>query len=149
MRPFMDAKGRTELYLKAVGALRALMRDQDTDAASRAYAEAVAETYEADFAKKRGLKRSQERACVLRLTSQRCPGEHLAPPGGDHDTLWLKDGRPELYLMQPYGFGWDKMRELVAFCLQHGLKADVDIWPSFHFPGHVLSICLQRDKKEP
>lgn len=148
MRRCIDENGRTELYFKAVGALRALMEAQDEDAASRAYAEAVAEAYEASFARSRGLKPSQGHACVYRLIGRRCQGTHLAPPGGDHDTLWLKDGRPEIYLMQPYGLGWRKMRELIAFCLQHGLKADVDVWPSFHFPGHVLSVCLTRDWKE-
>lgn len=149
MRPCMDRKGKTELYLKAVGALRALMAAQDADAASRAYAEVVTKSYEASFAQSRGLKRSQEHACIDRLAGRRCKGAHLGPPGGDHDSLWLKNGRPELYLMQPYGLSWDKMRELIAFCLRHGLRADVDVWPSFHFPGHVLSICLQRIAREP
>jgi hypothetical protein len=74
-----------------------------------------------------------------------CNFQDCAPPAGDHDTLWLKDGKPALYLMQPYGLAWDDMKKLVTFCERHGLRAQVDTWPSFHFPGWVLSIEIEKE----
>ncbi len=148
MRKFIDDKERTDQFVQAVKALHRVIEAQGSDAAARAYAEATAESYHEVFAKSRGLKESDGRLCIQKLLGRQCNFQDCSPPGGDHDTLWLKDGRPALYLMQPYGLGWNKMRELIAFCLRHGLRADVDVWPSFHFPGHVLSVCLVKSEED-
>ena len=72
MTPHMDKKGRTEAYLRALSAFQDLMATQGEDAVSRAYAEAVAETYRDSFAKSRGLKQSDGRLCVHRLLGKQC-----------------------------------------------------------------------------
>jgi len=146
MRQFLVGKDRTDLYVRALKTLRELLETQGEGAVGCVYAEAVAEAHEETFARSRGLKRSDGHACIERLLGHRCHGIHSGPPAGDHDTLWLKGGKPVLYLAQPYGLGWDKMRELIAFCLRHGLRADVDVWPSFHFPAHVISVYITREK---
>ncbi|MBI4377375.1 MAG: hypothetical protein HY549_13125 [Elusimicrobia bacterium] len=145
MRKFMVGKDRTAAYIQALEALRALMVAQGSAAVGRAFAEVVADDHLAAFAKSRGLKQSDGRLCVQRLIGKQCNFQDCAPPAGDHDTLWLKDGKPALYLMQPYGLAWDDMKALVAFCARRGLKASVDAWPSFHFPGWVLSIEIEKE----
>ena len=145
MRQFLVGKDRTAAYLQTLRAMRALMAVQGSDAVSRAYAEVVADEHREVFAKSRGLKQSDGRLCVQRLVGKQCNFQDCAPPAGDHDTLWLKDGKPALYLMQPYGLNWENMKKLVAFCERRGLKASVDTWPSFAFAGWVLSIEIEKE----
>ena len=57
---------------------------------------------------------------------------------------WLKRGKPDTYLMQPYQLTWEDMKNLVALCEKNGLRADVTPWPSFHFPGGVISVHIRR-----
>lgn len=145
MRKFVVGQDRTVAYIQALEALRALMVAQGSGVVSRAYAEVVADEHREDFAKSRGLKQSDGRLCVQRLIGKQCNFQDCAPPAGDHDTLWLKDGKPALYLMQPYGLAWEDMKALVTFCGRRGLKASVDAWPSFHFPSWVLSIEIEKE----
>lgn len=144
MREFVAGKERTEAYLKAVEALSALLAAQGEDAVSRAFAEASAEARAEDFAKSRGLKRSGGRLCVHRLSGRQCDLRDCVPPAGDHDTLWLRHGKPALYLAQPYQLEWEDLKRLVEFCAANGLRAGVDTWPSFHFPAHVLSVHITK-----
>ncbi|MBI4376692.1 MAG: hypothetical protein HY549_09615 [Elusimicrobia bacterium] len=147
MREYASGKNRTELYLRALKSLRELLDAQGEDAVSRAYAEVVAETCYQLFADK-GFKRSDGRLCVQRLLGKQCNLKDCVPPSGDHDTLWLQNGKPARYVTQPYGLEWETMRKLVAFCENYGLKANVDAWPSFHFPGRVLSIHLSPQERQ-
>ena len=146
MRQFLVGKDRTVAYIQALEALRALMAVQGSDVVSLAYAEVVADEHREVFAKSRGLKESGGRLCVHRLLGKQCNFEGCQPPAADHDTLWLKDGKPALYLMQPYGLCWEDIKKLAAFCERHGLEARVDTWPSFHFPGAVLSIHVEKSE---
>ncbi len=143
MRQFASGEKRTEQYLRALRALRELLEAQGMDAVSSVYAEAVAENHYQAFAGK-GFKQSDGRLCVQRLWGRQCNLKDCVPPSGDHDTLWLQNGKPAMYVTQPYGLEWETMRKLVAFCERHGLKADVAAWPSFHYPGQVISILLSR-----
>lgn len=147
-KQFMDVKGRTAAYTQALGAMRALMEVQGADAVSRAYAEVVADKHREIFATSRGLKESDGRLCVQRLVGKQCNLQDCMPPGGDHDTLWLRDGKPALYHMQPYGLSWDDMKKIVAFCERRGLQASVAAWPAFYSPGTVLSISIEKVKED-
>jgi hypothetical protein len=62
------------------------------------------------------------------------------PPGDDHGTLYLKDGKPAFYLSEPYGLAYDKMQEVVAFCERWGLEASIDGLQSTWFPGLTIAI---------
>ena len=145
MREFLVGKDRTAAYIQALEALRALMAVQGSDAAGRAYAEVVADEHREAFAKSRGLTQSDGRLCVQRLVGKQCNFQDCAPPAGDHDSLWVRNGKPALYLMQPYGLTWDDMKKLVTFCERNGLRARVDTWPSFAFAGWVLSIEIEKE----
>lgn len=145
MRHLVSGKDRTEEYVKAVDALRLLMTTQNSDSVTRAYAEVVADENRESFVKTRGLKKSNGSLCIQRLSGKQCNYKNCAPPAGDHDTLWIKDGEPALYLMQPYGLTWDDMKNLVAFCAERKLQASVSAGPSFHFAGRVISVEIEKD----
>ena len=61
-------------------------------------------------------------------------------PGDDHTTLWNIDGKPAVYVSQPYGLSLDRLKEICAACDQHGLTVEVGAWPAWHFPGSVLHV---------
>ena len=144
MRKFVSGKERTETYVGAVETLSELLAAQGEDAVSRAFAEASAEARFGDFARSRGLKLSDGRLCIHRLSGRQCDLKDCFPPVGDHDTLWIRDGKPAVYLAQPYQLEWEELKGLVEFCVKNGLRAGVDTWPSFHFPAHVLSVHITR-----
>jgi hypothetical protein len=66
------------------------------------------------------------------------------PPGADHSSLWNRDGKPVVFVTQPYSLGVDTMRELVAFCDRWGLDACVSAWPSWHYPAAVVTVEITR-----
>jgi hypothetical protein len=137
-------------YRNAFDALTALVEAEGTDAALRAYAEVTWEAYQKQYAEKFGLKLSSGRTCLARLLGKRCNpdsdrcGIPCHPPGVDHASLWLKDGKPYSYVYQPYGLSMQALRELVAMCERYGLECSIDTWPSWHFPGAVLTVEIKR-----
>jgi len=144
-RELTTGSERSPLYLRVVALIRKLAEEQCEDSASRAYAETTSDLHEAAFVDQ-GLKRGRGRLCVERLVGKQCNLKGCTPPAGDHDTLWLKKGKPDTYLMQPYQLTWKDMKNLVAFCEKNGLQADVTPWPSFHFPSNVISVHIRREK---
>lgn len=155
MRKFINKP--SALYSQAVGALSTLIEAEGVDAALRAYAQATWEEHQEQYAKNHGLRPSKGRICLARLLGKRCDfhsdhsGVPCRPPGADHDSLWLKDGKPYTYTSQPYSLTLEEMRALVALCDRHGLEVSVTTWPSWHFPGGVLTMEIRRkeEKEKP
>ncbi len=98
----------------------------------------------AKWARQHGLTRTRGRVCWHRLFGRSCSAGFCKPPGSDHDSLWSKDGKPSIYMMQPYGLSETEAGDLAQFCADNGLRASVSTYPSFHYPGRVLSIELTR-----
>jgi len=148
VRSFMDKP--SPAYKNAVAVLKKLAEDESLDSAHRAYAEAVWEQCKKQYISKHGLKPSGGHPCVSRLIGRRCsalPGGGSSPcriPGWDHMSLWLKDGKPEVYVSQPYNLSLNEMRELVRFCDEYGLTTSVGMWPAWHFPGGVLMVEVKK-----
>lgn len=112
--------------------------------ASDVYASAVMERRKAEWLLHRALKQSQGHSCVKRLLSH-CDGRHcLFPPGNDHPSLWLFDGKPIVYVFQPYGMNQSDVEGLVTFCQVHQLSFDIDTWPAWHYPNRVLHVEIWR-----
>ncbi len=134
------------VYLKTVAEIRKLAQAEGIENAHRAYAEATSEQYRRQYLKEQGLKPTAEHACINRLAGRRCiAGKtpcHI--PGADHVSMWLKDGKPEVYISQPYHLSLKNMRALVELCDKHGLDANVSTRPSWHFPGAVLTIEIRK-----
>ena len=111
------------------------------DLASRAFAEAFHQRRLDEWTNLYGLKRSSSSVVdISRLWSKRgARGKYVRPPGADHESLWLLDGTPTLYVMQPYGLD---IHTLTPWCVEYGLRARVDTWPAWHFPAHVVHVEL-------
>lgn len=117
--------------------------------------ESEKEIRQRQFAKKYGVKCSELHACVNRLIgkrcgigNQKCVDPCLRIPGGDHLSLWTKNSKPHLIVSQPYGLTNSTLIETVRFCDRYGLRAEIDVWPSWHRPGEVLTVLFFRNEKE-
>lgn len=148
MRTFMS--NPSNAYKKLVTSIQQLMKEEGLDSVIRAYAEATCERHQEQYIKKYGLKASNSHACIGRLINKRCStdGVPCRLPGGDHVSLWLKDGKPEVYISQPYHLSLDNMRAIVEFCDRYRLTVDISTWPSWHFPGAVLTVEVKRADAE-
>lgn len=67
------------------------------------------------------------------------------PAANDHVSLWLRNGKPHVYVSQPYGLTLSDMRALVQFCDAHGLDAAVSA-RSWRFPGSTLLIEITHEE---
>lgn len=134
-------------YRAAVRALRALPAGD----APCAYADAVHLWLLESFRSNRGIKQRApgSHVCVERLKGKRrCPAPYsdacLEIPRGDHLSEWIVGGKTIAILSQPYGLSYDGLTETLAFCEQHELEVLIDTYPSFHYPGRVLSLVFTR-----
>lgn len=134
----------SEKYLALLKAARELAEAEGEDEMSRACAEAVMAYEEASFIERNKVKPSSgSHVCVKRLQgSRRCNGHSLHDddeqlPGADHISEWIKDGKTEIIVSQPYGLSWRALKEIVSFCEAKGLEAEIDAG-SWWFPGRTL-----------
>ena len=142
-RRFVTGMGRTKEYLAAVHSLRNL--ENAGGSPGRAYAEAECEKALHQWAQKHGLTRSKGHVCLTRLVWH-CKRSHGCAQlaGSDHASLWLKDGKPHVYVSQPYGLSLETLLEMVSQCQELGLEIHIGTWPAWHFPGTVLMVEVRR-----
>lgn len=155
-RDFVSPDRRSELYESALTAIRALAEAEGTDLATRAYAEATWDLDRDGYAASRKLKLANGPVCIQRIHGKRCRefssyGTRCEchPPADDHPSLWNKERKPERYLSQPYSLSTEDLRQVVAFVDRFDLDVVVTPWPSFHFPGSILSVEYRRRDGEP
>lgn len=67
----------------------------------------------------------QCRALTRKLNSDKCACLDLEGLLKDHESLWLKDGRPHVYVIQPYSYDEIKEDILKNWCEKHGLAYEV------------------------
>jgi len=145
-RRFVDGRDRTIEYDKAVDALELL---GDADKAHRAYAEAYTDKLRKMWADYHGLKQSFANPCIFSIMGKRCPSRHMdpdecRPPMSDHISNWNKNGKPEVFVTQPYPQPVSEIEKLIAFCKTRKLQLKIGTWPSWHFPGSCLMIEIRR-----
>lgn len=138
------APGQNPAADAAVGALRPLVGPDDW--ATRAYAEATWQSLrDAWIARHRVTASRSEETCWCLLGGPKCPdpmriGNHDHGTGWqDHGELWVRDGRPVVYVSQPYGIRAEGVQHLAALRAERGfdIRVDTDSW---HFPGSTLLI---------
>jgi hypothetical protein len=105
-------------YLKAVQVLRQLAQKESLDHALQAWAESCADERREAWAQSYGLKESKGHVCLTRFLGKQCDSVNcLRAPGDDHRSLWIKHGKPVVYVYQPYGLRGEDALSLV---LGHG-----------------------------
>lgn len=101
----------------------------------------------ADLMRPKGLKESPRRSWERLLGKIDREGLEEKLPGSDHDSLWLKDGKPYVYVMQPYGIDMERLEKLIQICKKNNFTFFIDAH-SFYNPSCTISIKLyQNDDK--
>ena len=107
------------------------------------------------FKERYGVKESRGVVCWQRLLGKRCPTyqsssqkydvPHVCyPPHSDHVTLWNKNGKPHFLVSQPYGpWHYNRILKIGEFCEKNNLEFLIDAWPSWHYPGRVLTVIFK------
>jgi hypothetical protein len=143
----MVSRFKTEQSTEYQAAVRALLA-LPVDDTEPTYADATHKQHLESFAESRNIRQRRDaHICVERLkrTRKRCLSANcLQIPNGDHLSEWARDGVTVAILSQPYGLGFDGLRETLAFCDEHDLEVAIDTYPSFHYPGAVLSLIFTR-----
>ena len=150
---FVSRQERDTTYIKAVGALQDLIKGDGLDKAMRAAAEAmqpaleelVYKGYRVSHGARCANKLLVRAACRHGYTGQKGP---CRIPGSDHTQILLKDGKPEIYEIEPYGLRWGQLQELVDCCRKYGLSADINAI-SPHFLGRTVRVDIRKDIPEP
>lgn len=106
------------------------------------------ERLKAEWAEQRGVTESHAHGHPAAwLLGKRCddaPCVHWF----DHGTRWLRAGQPYCLLGQPYDLSADDLAELHELQAR-GLHVSITTWPSWHYPGAVLSVLVNRHDIRP
>jgi hypothetical protein len=66
------------------------------------------------------------------------------PPADDHGRLYVKNGRPQFYLSQPYGLSFENLKQIIQYCDEWGLEASIDGLQSNWYPGDTIAVLYQK-----
>ena len=138
---FVTGERRTPAFERAVEALQAL---EDAGTMDAACAEATRDYREQLYIKRRGVKLSPGLCILERLTGRRAVRDPVSFAWIDHRSLWLKDGKPYSFVTQPYGLSLNDLKQIVAYCEEHGLDVFVDAGLSWHYPGTTVAVEFTR-----
>ena len=140
---FVEPEKKSDLYKQTVEDIRELYRRGESY--DRAVAEALCEINYKIVTE--GLTESSGARCTTKLVKGgRCgcgSFDHDRLPGSDHTIMLNKDGKPHVYITQPYDLAYEEMKKIVEHCEEHGLRADIHA-TSWHFPGWTLCIEVRR-----
>jgi uncharacterized protein YozE (UPF0346 family) len=143
---------RSPEYEAAVQALKAI-----PTLADRAYAEATTDRALATWAEREGLRQAGGSQCAgwlhgktSGLYSQEpgsdCRPGRCCPPGVDHPSLWLKNGKPAKFVYQPYQISGEGLAHLADWSRKYGMTVTISTWPAWHFPSGVLMVEVEPAK---
>lgn len=152
----------SELFQKALAALRELESVEGEGAVERAFATIVSGTRESAYAVRltahkqlpdpddpywsaKDLVPSQKRVRFVASDAER----HLH---GEHESHWSGEtGEPQALVFQPYGVAWEELCLFVDLGREYDLRFDIDASHSWHFPGKsvLVEIRAKRDTYDP
>ena len=160
-RRFIKPESRSEAFDRAVKALIVVLEKEGLDTAQRAAAEALSEGMQesqllADYADNSRASYAKGHPCISRIVGRNCPTNRMRltcpdglgcrPPGVDHDSMILRNGRPEKFITHPYGLDEEQLREMLAFADRFSLEINIDGFSS-HFPGRTIRVVWRRRTK--
>ena len=64
-------------------------------------------------------------------------------PGEDHACMFDKDGKPAIFVFQPYHLDLEQLRGIVNTCDAYNLDVSISTQPAWHYPGHVLFVEIE------
>ncbi|KJS32307.1 MAG: hypothetical protein VR64_07220 [Desulfatitalea sp. BRH_c12] len=93
-----------------------------------------------------GVEEAPERRYIDRLVGRDGAQLMRELPGNDHVMLWLKDGQPVIYTMEPYHMFMEDYEALGKFCHKYGLTYRTES-RGWYNPGVSTLIVISRNKK--
>ena len=91
-----------------------------------------------------GLKHTTGSIDFMRLVGKR--SEFIgAEPWEDHCSLWIKNGKPYLFVSEPYDLDISDMKGLIRICEAYGLEFNVRGWSRWN-PGDTSAIFITKVK---
>lgn len=129
----------------ALAQIRKLREESGSGECKRIAAIGISEAVEQLFAAAHQVKKAPSSHCIRRLLGESCGYNRgrvcsCRPPGDDHGQLWLKDGKPHLWISQPYSIGGEMLKQAIQFAETNDLKIEVSAESSFHYPGRTFAI---------
>lgn len=99
------------------------------------------------WARRERVKESRGHRCLTRLAAGRCRGqgcEHL--PGSDHSSIWIQDGRPHIFVTQPYHLDPDVLSAMLRACRRLGLRLRLNSAVAWQAPEAILVEVFRNDQ---
>lgn len=121
----------TPLHQKAADALSAVIAAHGLDDALRVAADVLGPPVKGRHLKLRKLTVSA-RADPYTFAGGR-------PPSSDHPEVLLRDGKPSVFVSQPYGLGHDELKALLAWADERKMEVHVDAC-GWYFFGRALRV---------
>lgn len=152
-------KNPSAAYKAVIQAARDLAIAEGEEMAQRALAEAMIEYNQKAFISREKVRQKDgTHVCTDRLQgAQRCKGSRSTTycdspyglPGADHLTEWVQaeNGQTIAITSQPYGLSYKHLREIVKYCKQHNLEAEIDAG-SWWFPCRTIVLIYKRADTE-
>ena len=119
------------------------------DMLGRVFSDAVCEDRLQAYIKRYNLKESSSRqSCLCYFLGKRCSGNdsyvsdlciHFDCRVVDHHSVWTRNGKPFVFIFQPYDLSLENMRTIIKVCDEYNLVVDVSNH-SWHFPSATLLI---------
>ena len=144
----------TPVYIAAVDALNNLKSSEGISQTGSAYSDAIHEDRLKQYMKQYGLKQSRVNhkcLCYL-LGNKKCLQYNTYPRQGscitldgvsDHTYMFIRKGKPFVYVTQPYGLTEKGIQSLGRVSEQYGLDVTIST-RSWHFPSSTLLIEIHR-----
>jgi hypothetical protein len=137
-----DDKAQTPAYRDAVAALQRLIAEDGHVQA--AVADAL-EDYHHSIWVKNGYQPNYDRLNIWDLPGVKNRPVNAyelrdQPPGTDHPVVMHKNGRPALYVSEPYDLDKRTVREMINFADGHGLSFRVESVLGLHYPGRCFQV---------
>lgn len=123
-----------------------LLKITDLDTVERCISSAIFSEREKLYMELNGVKRSKAQGCgIHRLIGKPCSAG-CRTIGGDHEKLWIKDGKPYSLTSEPYVLNNKTLEELIYFCNENNLQFNITN-DSFHFPTSTLFVEFKRKEE--
>ncbi|MFJ8065824.1 hypothetical protein ACIQYS_14435 [Psychrobacillus sp. NPDC096426] len=133
-------------YFAAYNALNELMKvESGIDLVGRCYSDVIHKERENIFMQRMGVKKTKGVASAKRLVGKRGNIDLLIDkvPGSDHSNLWIKDGKPYSFTIEPYTLGKKTLEELIDYCGENGLDFNISNH-SFHNPAGTFLVEIKK-----
>lgn len=130
-------------------AIEGLAKKEGYLSVSGAFATGTRDILKEELAAMYKVKESKSMPCIQRLIKGACGITRqkeceCSPPGTDHPSLWNKDGKPYIFVSQPYALSGAALAKIHEFCEQNNLEVEVRTYPAYYYPSAVMTVIYRK-----